>query len=82
MDSTAGAAAMATMVNLTNLQPIFTQDQLTVSLCATYLATPIIQHAVLMEAHLPNPTTPNWTVDESRLLHQYDCIYVPDIADL
>ena len=33
-------------------------------------------------AHLPTPTTPNWTVDESGLLRQYDRIYVPDIADL
>ena len=30
------------MVNLTNLRPIFTQDQLTASLHTTYLATPII----------------------------------------
>ena len=88
-------------VNLTNLRPIFTQDQLTASLRTTYLATPIIQHAVLMDveklhndirtnlhldpisaAHLPTPTAPNWTVDESGLLRQYDQIYVPDIADL
>ena len=33
-------------------------------------------------AHLPTPTAPNWTVDESGLLHQYDRIYVLDIVDL
>lgn len=33
-------------------------------------------------AHLPTPTAPNWTVDESGLLHQYDWIYAPDVADL
>ena len=88
-------------VNPTNLQPIFTQDQLTASLRATYLATPIIRHAILMDveklhndictnlhldpisaAHLPTPTAPNWTVYESRLLCQYDQIYVLDIAEL
>ena len=76
-----------TTVNLTNLRPIFTQDQLSTSLRATYLATPIIRHTVLMDveklhndihtnlhldpisaAHLPTPTAPNWTVDESGLL--------------
>ena len=89
------------MANLTNLRPIFTQEQLTSSLCATYLATPIIRHAVLMDveklhndirsnlhldpvaaAHLPTPSAPNWTLDESGLLRQYDRIYVPDVADL
>ena len=33
-------------------------------------------------AHLPTPTAPNWTVDESGLLHQYDQIYVLDVVDL
>ena len=88
-------------VNPTNLRPIFTQEQLISSLRATYLATPILRQAVLMDieklhndirsnlhldplaaAHLPIPTAPNWTVDESGLLRQYDRIYVPDVADL
>ena len=33
-------------------------------------------------AYLPKPSVPNWTVDERRLLRQYDQIYVPDVADL
>jgi len=33
-------------------------------------------------AHLPTPTAPNWTLDESGLLRQYDRIYIPDANDL
>ena len=87
--------------NPSNFRPIFTQEQLTASLRATSLATPIIRNAIIMDveklhndirsslpldpisaAHLPTPTTPNWTLDESGLLHQYDQIYVPDANDL
>jgi len=87
--------------NLSNFRPIFTQEQLTASLCATSLATPIIRNAIIMDveklhndirsslpldpisaAHLPTPTAPNWTLDESGLLHQYDRIYIPDANDL
>jgi len=36
----------------------------------------------LSAAHLPTPTAPNWTLDESGLLRQYNRIYVPDVNDL
>ena len=36
----------------------------------------------LSAAHLPTPTAPNWTINESGLLCQYNWIYVPDVADL
>jgi len=36
----------------------------------------------IFAAHLPNPTAPNWTLDESGLLRQYDRIYIPDANDL
>jgi hypothetical protein len=83
------------------MKPIFTQDQLKASLCATYLATPIICNAVVMDmeklhadirsalpndpisaSHLPTPNTPYWTIDEFRLLHHHDRIFVLDLADL
>jgi len=89
------------MANPSNFRPIFTQEQLTASLCATSLATLIIRNAIIMDvgklhndihsslplnpisaAHLPTPTAPNWALDESGLLRQYDRIYVPDANDL
>jgi hypothetical protein len=36
----------------------------------------------LSAAHLPIPTAPNWTLDESGLLCQYNQIYVLDVNDL
>jgi hypothetical protein len=33
-------------------------------------------------AHLPTPTAPNWTLDESGLLRQYNQIYVLNVNDL
>ncbi|KAF8232139.1 DNA/RNA polymerase [Tricholoma matsutake] len=36
-------------VNPTNFQPVFTQEQLTSSLRATYFATPVLQQAVIMD---------------------------------
>jgi hypothetical protein len=32
--------------------------------------------------HLPTPTAPNWTLDDSGLLRHHDQIYVPDANDL
>jgi hypothetical protein len=32
--------------------------------------------------HLPTPAAPNWTLDNSGLLHHHDQIYVPDINNL
>jgi hypothetical protein len=32
--------------------------------------------------HLPTPTAPNWTLDDSGLLRHHDRIYIPDANDL
>src|SRR3984885_7709140 len=88
-------------VNPSNMKPIFTHEQFKASLRATYLATPIICNAIIMDmeklhkdiwtslpndpisaTHFPVPNAPNWTINESGLLQQYDRIYVPDSADL
>jgi hypothetical protein len=36
----------------------------------------------LSSTHLPTPTAPNWTLDDSGLLRHHDQIYVPDMNDL
>jgi hypothetical protein len=36
----------------------------------------------LSSTHLPTPTAPNWTLDDSGLLRHHDRIYVPDTNDL
>jgi hypothetical protein len=36
----------------------------------------------LSSTHLPTPTAPNWTLDDSGLLCHHDRIYVPDTNDL
>jgi hypothetical protein len=36
----------------------------------------------LSSTHLPTPTAPNWTLDDSGLLCHHDRIYVPDANDL
>ena len=33
-------------------------------------------------AHLPIPTNPKWTIDDSGLLHYNNRIFVPNSADL
>jgi hypothetical protein len=89
------------LANPSNLQPIFTQEQLSVSLHGTALTTPIICNTIIMDiqqlhndicssltldplssTHLPTPTAPNWTLNDSGLLHHHDRIYVPDANDL
>ena len=37
------------LTNTSNFHPVFTQEQLSASLCATYFATPIICSAVIMD---------------------------------
>ena len=65
-----GGNSNFTMVNLTNLQPIFTQEQLTASLHATYLATPTICHAVLMDIEkLHNDICSNLHLDPISAAH-------------
>jgi hypothetical protein len=36
----------------------------------------------LSSTHLPTPTAPNWTLDDSGLLRHHNQIYVPDTNDL
>jgi hypothetical protein len=89
------------LANPSNLQPIFTQEQLFTSLHGTVLTTPIIHNAIIMDiqqlhndirssltldplslTHLPTPTAPNWTLNDSSLLCHHDQIYIPDANDL
>jgi hypothetical protein len=89
------------LANPSNLQPIFTQEQLSMSLRGTALATLIIRNTIIMDiqqlhndicssltldplssTHLPTPTAPNWTLDDSGLLCHHDRIYVPDANNL
>jgi hypothetical protein len=96
-----GGNSNFTLANLSNLQPIFTQEQLSASLCRTVLATPIVRNAIIIDiqqlhndirssltldplssTHLPTPTAPNWTLNDSGLLCHHDRIYIPDMNDL
>jgi hypothetical protein len=89
------------LANPSNLRPIFTQEQLSMSLHRTVLANPIIHNAIIMDiqqlhndirsfltldplssTHLPTPTAPNWTLNNSGLLCHHNQIYVPDANDL
>jgi hypothetical protein len=64
------------MANLSNFQPIMDIQRLHNDICSSLPLNPI------SVAHLPTPTAPSWTLDESGLLHQYNQIYVPNVNDL
>ena len=86
------------MVNLHNFRPVFTSEQLSVSLHMTILAGPMLCTAQLINYMqltdnicnaLPinsfaqtNKNTPHWTTDPTGLLLLDGCIYVPDAPGL
>ena len=86
------------MVNPHNFQPVFTSEQLGVSLWASILAFPAlhvaqvidyttlldnIRKALLDDPHASaNRSSPHWTSDDSGLLRLDGQLYVPDSGDL
>ena len=64
------------MANLSNMRPIFTNEQLTSSLQATYFATPILQSAIIMDVEqLHN------TIQESYSLDPITTVQFPCTSD-
>jgi hypothetical protein len=58
------------LANLSNLRPIFTQEQLSVSLHGTVLATPIIRNAIIMDIQqLHNDIRSSLTLDPLSSTH-------------
>src|SRR5882724_1376465 len=85
-------------VNPQNLRPVFTQEQLTSSLRATYYSGPVLRAVGIMDigqlhkdilsaqrtdAYISeHKSEPQWSTDEQGLVHYDNRIWVPDSDDL
>ena len=79
-------------INPHNLHPIFTQEQLASSLCATFLSVPTLCATIIMDIEKLrsdliastqlDSLSPHWSIDSEGFLLLNDKIYIPNTSDL